>query len=535
MATSTLPLGLDPYYQFEDANLVPNAVNPGSFDLTRIGGNPAAVVTGNVGLATDMAFMNNATFFGRPAAPNWVVPLGVGLNHFSCAVWFKVKTFVTPGFGFDRQIAIMEGNGSTDGTTMWQMGVFAATQLIFVQSSQSDQTVRRLIGPVINVDEWNFLVLVVDGTAQTLTMYHGDEFGAAPTFSQTFHDGSLVDTGAVAGFVARLTNFVTGDLFGIVDEVLIWAQRAITADEVVELFNGGSGVEDVHTLPVPEDPVAPGAGSQNPAEPIIVTLPNGLCNWYQMDVTPPPIVNQVNPGTQDLSLSGVAPLLETGILGSSLRFSDGGSSQFVFRTPSNPRWVLAGGPGTVSFTIAQWVNPDSLLGGLSGSDSSFIIEGNGSSPATFHFYLGYDKEGDRFQFITNQQDNTTFTVDADEFGAVSVAGWHLLIGWVDAAVGEVGISVNLYENIVGGHDGSLQSIGSVEGFIGRLTIFNGGQSHARIDDTLIWCDRALSAGERVGLFNSGFGQLDILNPTLIVPPGAAGGRSVFIRRRRRSI
>ena len=500
---STLPQGLEFYYQMESTGGVVNQANPGVADLSE-GGVAPGLVTGQISNALN--FPSIASRLERPFATNWLDPVGLGEVRFSIAAWCRPTAF--PASTADKQVIIIDGAGDpTEAFVRFELGITTSTQLPYFVSAQSNGTPVKVTFPtVLSIGQWVFLVGWIDGPAGLIGL---SPFGGAPLTA--VHDGSIVDPGGVAGYVGRLTNLVDGAFTGDIDDIAIYPNRVLSAAEITELYNSNLGVADITALTVSEIAPPAGTGTANTATAVTDTIPDNLDFWYRMDNTGT-VVNAANPGTLDLLPTG-QPALEAGYLQSALRIPND-TGNFLSR-PISPRWIPTGGIGSTSFTVAVWVSLDALTGVT--PYQTLIIEGVGSATTTYHFFLGYDPGLDRFVFITHQLDNTGFTVIANEFGAVASFAWHLVVGWVDANTGEVGISVNLYEDTLAGHDGSMQDLGGVAGYIGRLTNTVAGQARARIDDVSIW-PRALTAGERVGLFNGGVGHLDLLSLAPAPPP-----------------
>lgn len=84
----------------------------------------------------------------------------------------------------------------------------------------------------LDISAWNHLVIVHDSVAQSTQLYKN---GAA-AFT---HSGAIPTTG-LADMTVGAVDGVSDRLNGAVDLMGIWS-RKLTADEVTELYNGGSG------------------------------------------------------------------------------------------------------------------------------------------------------------------------------------------------------------------------------------------------------------------------------------------------------
>ena len=135
-------LGLKYYYKMDAITngQVPNIINPEDFSLT-VNGAPA-VVTGRINNALNLT--EDADYLDRgTSATFWTDPApSAGDAAFTVGAWVNFNSIEEQPFSTAKQVVIMEGVGSSETTTIFQMGVDTDTSRPFFLSAQSDNTVR---------------------------------------------------------------------------------------------------------------------------------------------------------------------------------------------------------------------------------------------------------------------------------------------------------------------------------------------------------------------------------------------------------
>ena len=230
-----------------------------------------------------------------------------------------------------------------------------------------------------------------------------------------------------------------------------------------------------------------------------MALTDGLIHHYQMEINGGSEPDRV---TQDANflmnpLSGM-PATVTGKINLARLMTSLSSTGLFKALVGSP--YLVDNTGTVSMTVAAWVNFTDLL------QSTFqviAIEGNGGTDGSTHWALRYNQTPDRLQFVATQSDGTPFIAQADTFGLPPTGQFLLILGSLDGATGNLRVVVNNTVDTIGGHDGTMFNA-NAGAAIGRATNFTGGAARAAIDEVAIW-NRALSPSEETDLWNSGDG------------------------------
>ena len=177
----------------------------------------------SVGSATGKVYPNGALFDGT----NYLSTAGLsfnGLSSFSIAFWFNPSSFTTtpyPGLVSDRT------------STNWniQILVVSGTLYLFLGSATLQMPVSGTISP----SNWYFVAATWDGSTATLSINNGTP--ATGTYTGLLNaTGNPVIVGGTDGAGGS-----TGALDGTMDAVGIWS-RALSASEITELYNGGSGL-----------------------------------------------------------------------------------------------------------------------------------------------------------------------------------------------------------------------------------------------------------------------------------------------------
>lgn len=126
----------------------------------------------------------------------------------------------------------------------------------------------------------------------------------------------------------------------------------------------------------------------------------------------------------------------------SATFTDGklggatGATQLV--AASSQYWSIADNAalstGDVDFTICAWVYLD--------SETTFAIISKDNGTASNDFRCDYDAASHRFRFFICNASSVKGIVSATTFGPPSTATWYCVIGWHNATLDTVNISIN---------------------------------------------------------------------------------------------
>lgn len=213
--------GLTNYWKLDESS--GNASDSvGSTTLTNVG-----TVTYAAALINNGAYLNTSSKQLENTSN-----LTATTGDFSVQMWVKCDAEISSGFyGFGEF-----GNNTTDVRYWFLYNYNGGTrQLIFtrdrVGSTQTDVTYTVALGT-----GWNQLVGTFSGS--TVTLYTN---GTSRNTGSSSGDGTSnnANPGVFLGEIPRFGGLTAN---GYVDEVGIW-NRAITADEVSQLYNSGAGLE----------------------------------------------------------------------------------------------------------------------------------------------------------------------------------------------------------------------------------------------------------------------------------------------------
>jgi len=163
--------------------------------------------------------------------------------------------------------------------------------------------------------------------------------------------------------------------------------------------------------------------------------------------------------------------------------------------------------GDVDFTFSAWVYLATVTANMT-LLSKYNTSGNQRE------YLLFYNDGDhapnnRMSFIISSNGTATSTVDATDFGAISVNTWYHVIAWHDAGNNQIGISVNNTATTAAYSSGVFDSTAAF--ILGGLNTGGGiYRLSGRLDEIAMWKSAAggggvLTADQRTALWNSGAG------------------------------
>ena len=220
MATD-FTIGLVSSWEYEETSGLIFADDMGTNPLTISGvGLAAAGIIGNCGNwdgVNDNAKIAHASQVG----------LNIATGSFTINTWFKSSNF---GGGTKFMVAKTLNTGGPGYTILNGEGA--------IEGDINDgTTVKRVIGALgFDNSAWHMVTQVVDRTAQLLHLYVDAVSQGSVGISAV---GSLSNTQAFA--IGSASNNL-GFYQGFIDQTAFWNGRALTAPEVFELYNGGSGI-----------------------------------------------------------------------------------------------------------------------------------------------------------------------------------------------------------------------------------------------------------------------------------------------------
>ncbi|MFC1806347.1 LamG domain-containing protein [Planctomycetota bacterium] len=200
----------------------------------------AALATGKLDNAMDFDGADDYVDFGD-------VDIVDGLAAFTVAMWFNRDVNDTGGandtnHGINNVLIAQSSNSANDN---FELGTESDQVEIYLDANTPDKTVRVTIPGGISDDEWHHVVVTYDKNDGGLKLFFNNGFVTSwPEFVGNV-DGSAAS--ALTLGLARPDNQKWGDFDGLIDEVGVWS-RALTADEIAYLYNGGDG----RSIVVPE-------------------------------------------------------------------------------------------------------------------------------------------------------------------------------------------------------------------------------------------------------------------------------------------
>jgi hypothetical protein len=147
-------------------------------------------------------------------------------SDLSISLWTYIRTFpsANPGLIADRP----------NWGGFW---ISSANQVLWGRITQSSGTNRDFndtaTSAVLPLNTWVHIVLVVDSSSLTATLYRDTN-----AINSVSYDGTL-RSGVASTF--KVGRQATESIDGKIDEVAVWS-RALTASEITQLYNSGSGL-----------------------------------------------------------------------------------------------------------------------------------------------------------------------------------------------------------------------------------------------------------------------------------------------------
>ena len=188
--------------------------------------------TNTVGYAA--ALINNGADFGTSNTNKRLVTtndLGIDGGNISISGWIKLRTEISDG-GFwsflEQRGAATDVNYRIDYMRSGSTYTLGANR---ARNGVSDHYVTTT--GALGTSNWHHVVLTYDGT---LRFYVNGSSVGTPLVTSGNGSGAVNDGFAIA---ATANGFLHASIYA--DEVGVWS-RALTADEVTELYNGGIGL-----------------------------------------------------------------------------------------------------------------------------------------------------------------------------------------------------------------------------------------------------------------------------------------------------
>lgn len=361
------------------------------------------------------------------------------------ACWYKTTQSTDVGYPFSK-------GGATP--TFWLRKRTSNQLEYMLRLSVTGNVTRQFTNPTPSVTNtnWHHLALTYNGTTVT---YYLDGAALSPTDSGS---GTVINETSSMMIGDKDTSGVK--LPGNVDEAVIWT-RALTAGEISDLYNSGSGLYvaagtnfpssgtdmgtnlvglwhiDEGTGTTLNDSAGSNNGSFNAGTP---TWAAGLVNSPTIDVTATLIDSEdgTTAGVEGLALFGHANGTTT-LRGSTLIFSQAGTQVGTFNSsnnlvlnvgsmiiPDNKSYFL-GTDSDAAFEYDTTQTPDSLLCGLPSTSNGIII----CEKADMEFDFAHAAQTNPTLFIHSANQNTSqwisFTHNATN-GLINTGTGSIILG-----------------------------------------------------------------------------------------------------------
>ncbi len=431
----------------------------GALDLTDV--NTVGSTAGLFGTARDFENGNNEQFthLDHPTLRvdnqtdfcivAWVKPESVGATR-----WILAKGNIGTAANIPYSLNITSGNkarfvvgnGTTSGEVSSTESISAATQYLLVAKHDAKN---------------NEIGISVNGAAYTIVPYSGGSHSETAKF-----------------IIGDLTDIFAIPFDGIIEDVSLIKNYILDEDELVELWNGGTGV-----------PFDEWDGTATVAPTGLALAKTYAVAHWPLDETSGARIDDVGGNTLvDNGTVGCA----AGKFGQAADFEIANGDEYLSIAD-----VANLSADDVDFMIRCWVKLESKPG------STMIIAIKGTVDGPQEEYFLAHSSADRFIFLANNGAGTRTTVTANNLGSPSTDTWYLLHAWHDTTNNQIGISVNAGTANTAAHSGGVRSgTGSF-----KIGIDDPGSRlyDGLIEDVVILKNYILTAAERTEDYNSGNG------------------------------
>ena len=458
---STLPTSLVSYWDLEEASGTRYDL-VGSNNLTDT--NTVAGATGLVGEGASYTYANSEVL---ETASN----LGITGGVCSVSMWVKLSTEITSGkWGFFSQ-----GDAGTDVQFGIGYDYNGGTQRIYVNRQKQNTSNNPIYNTVtLGTSDWHHIVLTYDGS--TLEgFYNGTSFGTLSTSGNGASSGvNHFNIGQdQTGFADYCTAYI--------DEVGVW-NKAITADEVSDLYNSGSGLPYYDPADIKND----------------TDLTTNLISYWEMEQATAATATDSH-GTNDLtnSSTGSGVTSATGILNQGADFEEGNDEYFYKSDPGS--WDLDIG-GDMS--ISGWFKLESLITG-----QHYVFMRDSGDPNRNWAFGFLESSGDNLTMYNSSAGTnaTTTSLRSVPTGTLSTGVWYHLVWVYDASAGQMEAYVDgVSKGTVAGLNTSMYTGGTARFTFGQYSAnpAAGLGYDGVIDETAIY-DKALTVAEVRALYGYG--------------------------------
>lgn len=430
------------YYKLGDVN-----DSVGSNTLTN--NNIVTFVAGKIG--------DGANFNGSNQYLSNTGNLSIDGGSFALSCWVKLNSEITSGI-----YGLVSNGISTSTKTGFELfyEYDGGTRFLrFIRSRQNVAAGAVNHAITLGTSNWHHLAMSYDGSSITAYV-NGVSVGSASASG----DGAGT---AVQGFNIGRDSVAGGGPFyanAIIDETGIWS-RALSADEVLQLFNSGRG----NAYPLTDTP----------------SLYGGVA-YYKLDESSGNASDSINGKT--LTASGTITY-GTG------KINNGASATWNSTNFLSNSAILPTNIGSGDITLSCWFKKN----GASIVDSTPTIINFGTITTNGRIYLVATKTNGHASFYSYSSPNST---NVDSTTNICDNSWHLIVGT------RSGTTMTIYVDgsQVAQNTGTIRAINESQLHIGTITnVSYDNLGTASIDEVAIF-SRALSSTEVTALYNSGGGN-----------------------------
>jgi len=456
---------------------------------------------------------------------------------FTIAYWMKTDQS-TAG---NRVLVGRDG----DGLHMWIGCDNNGTVRFQLKESGGDYVYLGGIGPVLNDNEWHFIVAVRDNDLDRNAIYVDNELIQEATHDYTY--GFASNAQMNIGYLNLGGHY---RYHGAMDDIAVY-NRALSAQEMWQQYQNGLAQMNYCTAVAPafiSDPILIGAqgdpysydadavGNPGPTyslttapagmtiDPVtgvidwipvdggptsvvvaasnsvgtteqaftveveaFLPFPDCMVSWWRLDETAGPPFRDLRAGYDGLASSSPSPV--TGILGGAQMF-DGLTDEVDVPDADQYDWA-----GDASFTIEFWMMTDQ------GGTTQVIVGRDGGSGNDTHWWVG-TTNGNTVNF--GLRDTAGQYIGCASTITVVDGGWHHIVAVRDGALGQNQVWVDgVNENTVAGtYAGDFVCNANLN--IGYLNLSGHYRYPGTVDEVAIYC-RALGEAEILAHFNGGAG------------------------------
>jgi hypothetical protein len=226
--------GLVAFWRMEESSGT-RADEVGSIDLTD--NNTVTQATGKIGNAAQFTAANSEYLSSTSSS------LSTGGGSFSVAAWVYLDTIWVNNHAVSKGVFGDNGNE-------FRLGVNDSNKAEFIVYNGNDAYTIRNNDTSVTEDAWHLLVGVYDAAEDELSIYLDNISG--------YTAGSIPSPNSNSNpfVVGRGVHFSAAYFDGRIDAIGFWS-RALTSEELDELWNAGDGLE--YPFPLPPQTISPGS------------------------------------------------------------------------------------------------------------------------------------------------------------------------------------------------------------------------------------------------------------------------------------